>query len=104
MPGALTGAGEAVNVVSGRVWRRPRRERQSCSTDEPVADSIPNTQPRFAPRSFNNLQRRVISLSNSGPAMGSRARLRGMSECWPQSCPKESLCVRSLFHPMGSLQ
>jgi hypothetical protein len=43
MPGALNGAGSAVNVVSGPVWRRPRRERQSCSTDEPGSKNRPQT-------------------------------------------------------------
>ena len=67
MPGALNGAGEAVNVVSGRVWRRPRRERQSGGTDEPVAEIVPSTQPSSSvgPPSFLFVERTFAGKSFS---------------------------------------
>jgi len=43
MPGALSGAGEAVNVVSAVVGAG-LGENASRSTDEPVAQIVPNTQ------------------------------------------------------------
>ena len=82
--------GEILNVLEK--WRG----KATCGGQQPLAEIVPNTQPRNFPSVFNDLPRRVISLSNSGPRAFRRHTGTPNSNCARRPAASNAQCYDSL--------